>query len=138
MHIVNFWAILVAAVVAFIVGSIWYSPVLFGKEWMALTGMSEKEIAAAKSKGGMWKPYLAQFVGTLVSFIVLGFIVAAASGVTAADGAFMGFLVWLGFGATFALGSFLWEKKPMKLLVIQGAYSLLTLVIGGAIIGVWH
>ena len=138
MHTVNFWAVLVAAVVAFAIGAIWYSPMLFGKEWMTLTGMTQKDVAAAKTKGGMWKLYLAQIIATLVSFIVLGFIVAAASGVTASDGAFMGFLVWLGFGATFALGGFLWEKKPMKLLVIQSAYSLLTFVIGGAIIGLWH
>lgn len=138
MHIVNFWAILVAAVAAFAIGSIWYSPILFGKEWMTLLGMTDTDVAAARAKGGMWKLYLAQLVGTLVSFAVLGFIVAAASGVTATDGAFMGFLVWLGFGATFALGGLLWEKKPLKLIVIQSAYSLLTLVIGGAIIGVWH
>lgn len=138
MNIVNFWAVLVAAVVAFAIGAIWYSPMLFGKEWMTLTGMTAKDVAAAKAKGGMWKSYLAQLIGTLVSFIVLGFIVAAASGVTASDGAFMGFLVWLGFGATYALGGLLWERKPMKLIMIQSAYSLLTLVIGGAIIGVWH
>jgi hypothetical protein len=138
MHTVNFWAILVAAVIAFAGGSLWYSPILFGKEWMKLTNMTDKDVAAAKAKGGMWKSYLAQFIASIITFGVLGFIVAAATGVTAADGAFMGFLAWLGFIATDLLGALLWEKKPLRLALIQGSFTLLTLVIGGAIIGAWH
>lgn len=138
MNTVNFWAILVAAIVAFAGGSLWYSPILFGKEWMALTKMTDADVAAAKAKGGMWKYYLAQLIASIVTFGVLGFIVASASGVTAADGAFMGFLAWLGFNATDLLGAILWERKPFRLALIQGSFMLLTLVIGGAIIGAWH
>ena len=138
MHTVNLWAILVAAIVAFAIGALWYSPILFGKEWMSLTGKTQKDVAAAKAKGGMWKLYVAQLILAIITFGVLGFIVAAASGATASDGAFMGFLAWLGFDATVILGGFLWEKKPLKLVVIQAACSLLTLVVGGAIIGAWH
>src|SRR4051812_42654131 len=119
MHTVNFWAILVAAVIAFAGGSLWYSPILFGKEWMRLTNVTEKDVAAAKAKGGMWKSYLAQLIGSIVTFGVLGFIVAAASGMTAADGALMGFLAWIGFTATDLLGAILWEKKPVRLALIQ-------------------
>lgn len=138
MHSVNFWAILVAAVVAFVIGALWYSPILFGKEWMSLTGVTDKDVAAAQAKGGMWKLYLAQLILAIITFGVLGFIVAAASGMTASDGAFMGFLAWLGFQVTLIAGGYLWEKKPMKLVVIQATCSLLNLVIGGAILGVWH
>lgn len=138
MNTVNFWAILVAAVVAFVIGGLWYSPILFGKEYMALIGTTEKDIEVAKAKGGMWKLYVAQFVFAVITFGVLGFFISSASGVTASDGALMGFLAWLGFEATVIAGGYLWEKKPMKLVVIQATCSLLTLVIGGAIIGVWH
>lgn len=138
MHIINIWAIIVAAIVAFVIGSVWYSPILFGKEWMALTNVTEKDVAAAKAKGGMWKLYVIQIIMTLITYGVLGFIIAVASGATAADGAFMGFLVWLGFSLADIISGSLWERKPLRLVLIQGAYSLLTLVIGGAIIGVWH
>eukprot|EP01035_Chromulina_nebulosa_P045408 gene45408-61528_t len=44
MGSINWWAILVAGISAFIVGGVWYSPSLFGKAWMADTGLNEEEI----------------------------------------------------------------------------------------------
>lgn len=137
MITVNFWAILVAAIVSFAIGALWYSPILFGKEWMTLSKMTAADIAAAKAKG-MWKGYVIQFVVSLISFLVLGFLVSATSGMTASDGAFLGFLAWLGFSATEAAGRVLWERKPMKLVLINSVCVLLSLVIGGAIIGAWY
>ena len=60
----DFWSILVAAIVAFAIGSLWYSPLLFGKEWMALSGISTSDASSTK---GMWKLYVAQFITTLVT-----------------------------------------------------------------------
>ncbi len=137
MATVNFWPILVASVVAFIISALWYSPILFGKEWMALSKISAADVEASKAKG-MWKLYLIQFIVTLVTFSVLGFIITAAGPMSASDGAFLGFLAWLGFVATTAIGGMLWENKPLKLVLIQTISMLLNLVIGGSIIGVWR
>lgn len=43
----NYWAILVAALSAFLVGGMWYSPAVFGKTWMKENGFSEADL-----KGG--------------------------------------------------------------------------------------
>lgn len=137
MHTVTFWPVLVAAIAAFIVSALWYSPILFGKEWMALTKMSAADMAAAKAKG-VWKLYVVQFIVSLVTFGVLAFLVGSSSAAGASDGAFLGFIAWLGFIATALVGGMLWEKKTFKLILIQGVCTLLTLVIGGAIIGGWR
>jgi hypothetical protein len=133
----NIWSILVASVVAFAIGALWYSPMLFGKEWMALSKMTDADMASARSRG-IWKLYIAQFVITIVMYAVLGFIVASNASVTATDGAFSGFLVWLGFYATAAISGMMWEKKSFKLQLISSIGMLVNLVVGGAIIGAWH
>lgn len=137
MYTVNFWPILVAGIVSFAIGALWYSPILFGREWMMLTKMSSADIAAAKAKG-MWKAYVTQFILALVSFCVLSFVIVSTQTMTGSDGAFLAFIVWLGFIATESVSRYLWENKPFKLILISGIGSLISLVIGGAIIGAWR
>jgi hypothetical protein len=136
MYTINFWPILVASVVAFVISALWYSPILFGKEWMALTKMSDADMDAAKAKG-VWKYYVIQFIVTLVTFAVLAFIIVSTGVRGGSNGAFMGFLVWLGFVLTADIGRLIWENKPFKLIVIQSVANLVNLVIGGAIMGMW-
>jgi len=38
---INSLAVLVAAVSAFVIGGLWYSPLFFQKAWMAANGFSE-------------------------------------------------------------------------------------------------
>ncbi len=137
MYTINFWPILVAAVVAFGIGALWYSPVLFGKEWMSLSKINESDMEDAKRRG-MWKSYLTQFIASLVSFSVLGFLISSSAIMSATDGAFLALIVWLGFVATDAVGALLWEQKPFKLVLINSIGTLVSLVIGGAIIGAWR
>ena len=137
MYTINFWPIVVSAVVAFCIGALWYSPMLFGKEWMSLSKMTDADMAAAKARG-MWKSYLTQFIASLITFSVLGFLVTATNAVSAVDGAFLALIVWLGFVAMDSVGALLWERKPFKLVMINTVGTLITLLIGGAIIGAWH
>lgn len=136
MYDINFWPILVASIVSFAIMALWYSPILFGKEWMALTKMSEKDLIEMKARG-MWKLYITHFIATLVSFCVLAFAIVVTNSQTAVDGAMIGFLVWLGFIATMAMSDLIWRRSPLKLVAIDTINVLLGFVIGGAIIGAW-
>ena len=137
MVTINFWPILIASVIAFAIGALWYSPLLFGKQWMSLTGIKASDVSGDKARG-MWKLYVIQFIVTLITFSVLGFIVAADGGLGAVDGEWMGFLAWLGFTVPIGVSGLLWEKKPLQLVLISTVSILLCQVIGGAIIGAWR
>ena len=50
LPVINFAAVLVAAIVGFIIGILWYGP-LFGKSWMRLMGMTDKQLKEARQKG---------------------------------------------------------------------------------------
>ncbi|MCI4427830.1 MAG: DUF1761 domain-containing protein, partial [Burkholderiales bacterium] len=43
----NFVAIVVAAAVTFLLGGLWYSPILFAKAWMREAGLSEAQTRQA-------------------------------------------------------------------------------------------
>jgi hypothetical protein len=135
MYTFNFWAILVASAAAFAISALWYSPVLFGKEWMALTKMKD---SSNMNGSKMWGSYIIHFIVSIVTFCVLGFGINAAGVSNGQDGAFLGAIIWLGFIATIGVSEILWKKTPIKLVLIDTFNSLITLVIGGAIIGAWR
>ncbi len=135
MYEINFWSVLVAAIVSFGIGALWYSPILFGKEWMSLMKISDSNMNDPKD---MWKSYLLHFIGTIISFCILAFIISMSRAVSASDGAFLGFIAWLGFAVPISISNLLWRRDPMKLVLIDTIHVLVGLVIGGAIIGAWQ
>ena len=131
---VNYLAVLVAAVAAYGLGFLWYGP-LFGKKWMQLMNLTDKDKEKAKQKG-MVKAYVATFVTTLVTAYVLAWFVGYVE-MTPAGGAMTGALAWLGFLATSEIGMVFWENKPWALYALNTGHSLLSLVVMGAIVGAW-
>src|SRR3989338_9534456 len=114
---INYAAVLVAAVVAYLIGFLWYS-VLFGKAWMKLSNISEKQIKKSKEKG-MAKNYAIEFLSTLLMAYILAHFVDYTQGSTIMEGLQAGFWIWLGFVATIMLGSVLCERKPWKLYMVN-------------------
>ena len=136
MNSINYLPIIVASVVAFGLSSLWYSPILFGKEWMESQKLSPTDLKAIKTKNVL-RSYLVQFIFTLITFSVLGFIISMTDVISGTDGAFIGLLVWLGFIIPSALSSLLWKKESLTLVLIDSINYLLILTVGGAIIGAW-
>lgn len=132
----NYLAIVIAAVLNMAIGAFWYSPAGFGKEWSRLMGWTDPEKIKAMKKGA-GKSYAWMFVASLVMMCVLANIVNWAGAVTLLEGAVIGFWIWLGFVTTTQIGSILWDQKPPKLYAINTLYSLVTLVISGAILAMW-
>ncbi len=133
---INYLAVLIAAVVSFAIGAFWYSPAGFGKQWAAMMGITfdkspEKKKAANKAMA-------IAFVGTLVMAYVLAHFVDYVEATTFGAGIVLGFWLWLGFLATSALGSVLWEGKPVKLYLINASYQLVNVAIMGGILAMWQ
>jgi hypothetical protein len=133
---INLVAVIVAAVMNMIVGAVWYSPVLFGNQWMRIIGISKKRLDKIK-KRGMGKVYLIAFIGTFVMSYVLAMIVGYSGAFSFREGMEVG--LWLGIGliAPSMLGSVLWERRPVKLYLINVGYYFVSLSIAGGIIAVW-
>ena len=133
---VNYWAILIASIVSFVLGWIWHSPMVFGNMWMKLSNMDKKKMDEAKKKG-MAKPISFQFIATLVTAYVLAYFVNYSQAKTIIDGAMVGIWAWIGFVATVMVGMVIWEGKPFKLFLINAGHVLVSLIVMGAILAVW-
>lgn len=133
---INYLAVLVSAVLGFVIGMVWYSPFLFGNIWMKLSGISKTSMEKSKKKG-MALFFLGAFAGGLVMSFVLAYFINIAGATTALEGAQTGFWSWLGFIAPVMLGTVLWEGKSFKLYVINVLHYLAVLMAMGSILAVW-
>jgi len=132
---VNYLAVLVAGLAAMILGAFWYSPVIFGKAWMKLSGM--KMPSKKPDKKMMTKSYILGLLSQLVKAYVLAYMMELLGLVTINGGLMTAFLAWLGFIATISLGSVLWEGKSWGLWFLNNTYNLVALLLMGLILGAW-
>ena len=135
---VNYIAIVVAALAAHVLGYLWYGP-LFGKKWMQLMKLTDKDKEKGKHKG-MAKLMAISFIGSLVTAAVLSLFIGPGFGDVKSgmiNGAIVAALVWIGFMATKALGGVLWEGKSWKLYFLNVSYDLVSLLLMGVILGAW-
>ncbi len=138
----NFYiAVVVAAIVSFVIGGIWYSRSVFGKAWMAALGRTQADMEAMRKQAP--KGFAAGLIGALISSAVLAIFVAyaRAAGVGlpagAVGGLVGGFLVWFGFLMTTSVAGAIFEGRSSKLLGINLGFSLVAYLVMGLIIGVW-
>lgn len=129
----NYLAILVGALINMVVGALWYSPVLFSKQWMKLTGLKEMG-----SKNDMPKMYAVTAVAAIVMSYVLMRLILDLHVSGAVWGMKIGLWVWLGFTAATTISDYLFTKRGLKLYAINVGYYLVVSLILGALFGVWH
>ena len=118
------------AVASMIIGSLWYSPVMFGKQWMRLMGIKKPGKVGASQ---MMPVLIASFLCTLVMSYVLGSLLLVLNVSSPLLGLQIGFLVWLGFVATTSFVNTLYGNKSLKLYVLDNGYHLVSLIVMGFI-----
>lgn len=131
---IDYFAIVVAAVVSFMFGWLWYG-VLFPKAWMAALGKTEDEI---KGEGGQSPmPFVIAFVAQLIMAWVLAGVIGhlGAGEVTFWNGVISGALVWFGFVITTLTVNHTFQDASRNLTLIDGGHWLGVLVLQGAVIG---
>lgn len=138
---VNYLAVLAAAVVIFVLGGLWYSPVLFVKKWVALQGKTEEQMRAEAASANMPLMYGSAFVTALIIAIVMAHILAHMSSIMptgAVHGAFFGFMAWFGFAAPTSYATAIFSGKPKQLWLIDTTYNLVSFMLAGAILAAWR
>jgi hypothetical protein len=135
---VNLWAVLVAGVSTMVVGSLWYSPLLFAKPWTVLMGYDPNDKAKMEAmRKSAGKAYAISFVASLVAALVLGKVIEVTTVNSALYGMKIGFAMWLGFVTTVQLTAKLFGNQPTKLYLINTGYQLVCYLAMGAILAVW-
>jgi hypothetical protein len=122
--------ILVATAVYFGIGALWYSPLLFMKQWQTEIKKKEKESEMATAPSAM----VATFAAMLVLVFVLDYLIGILGLNGVAEGAKFGLMLWLGFVATTALVNNVFQNGSKTLFAIDQGYHLVGIVIAAAIL----
>jgi hypothetical protein len=134
---INILAVIVSGAIFFVLGALWYSPLLFAKQYMRLRGVSS---ASELQSQGQSLDYAITFVAELATALALAVIVRNSGATQFVDGILVGLGVGLGIAGTstlvFAIFSVSGQSKGLWLL--NAGYILLAFAIMGVILTLWR
>lgn len=128
-------AVITAAVVSFVIGGLWYSPLLFGGAWMALQGMDASEMAAMSPSP--WS-LVAEFLRGLVVAYVLARFVVRLRIVDWRGAVRLATWVWLGFQAMAIAGAVIHEGYAWQLYAIHAGDAFVKTVAMSVLLSRWY
>lgn len=134
---VNIIAVIVAAIATMIVGALWYSPMLFAKQWMQAHGYTPEKLEEMKRRG-VTRAYAVSVLCYVVMAYVLSLLASYTQATSFAQGLWLGFLAWLGFAATIGLTANMFSEKPIAVWVIDAGYQLTYLLLMSVIVALWR
>ncbi|HKS16216.1 MAG TPA: DUF1761 domain-containing protein [Planctomycetota bacterium] len=137
LSLVNWAAVAVAGVAAFMIGGAWYSA-LFGKQWIRLQGWSDEKVAEMKAKMSPAKFLGGQFACSLVLAFTVALLVVTLNLRSVVEGACLGSILWLGPAAAITLMGHLASGRRNGLYFIDTGYQLACLVTQGIILAAWR
>jgi len=129
----NYAAVVVCAVAYWLLGALWFG-FLFGKSWLAFEHITEEQ---ARNMGPTVAPYIISFILNLLIAFVLAQLCLWRNATTAARGAALGILLWIGFVGPMTYTTYMYEMRPWQLFAINNFYPLVGLALMGAILGAW-
>jgi hypothetical protein len=126
---VNLFAILLAAVSSFVLGGLWYSPLLFGRAW-------NRENGGEVPAGHPAKVFGFSFVFSLVAAAAFAWWLGPAPALDEALKA--GAVAGIGFvAASFGI-NYQFAQRSFALWLIDGGYHAAQFLLFGLILGLWH
>lgn len=133
---VNWLAVPVAAVAAFVIGGVIYGA-LFGNAWARLHGY-DNQATLEKMRKSQGKVFAIMFVAELLMAAVIAIILTAIEGADWKTGAIVGLLMWAGAALPDQIMQNAAHRKPLSAFGIDTVHALLYLVATGVILGAWR
>ncbi len=130
----NFFAIVVAALVEVVLGAIWFNaPFAFNKQWLAGIGKTAEQVAEDASPVSI----ISAIVGALITAFILAIFIGWIGIDTWYGGLIVGLMTAIGFSANTAFVKDRFEARPMGLTLINATHDIVILGLMGLIIGIW-
>lgn len=129
----NWVAILVAAIAAFIFEALWFS--IFMNEWLAGIGRTKEWLVGTGLNPAV--QYATAILCSIVVAVVLTICIQSSGEQTAPRGVLCGAVIWFGFIATSWAKAYIFEVRGFHIYFIYTGYYLIELMLIGAIVGAW-
>jgi hypothetical protein len=134
---IKYPAVLVATLVHYILGGLWYSPVLFGNKFIQLINWTPEKLQQVQSESHA-KELVIAFVMSLILVYILAHFVQYTKATNAVGGLQTAFWLWLGFVVTTQLPTVIFEGRAFGLFAINVAYQFVGCSLAGIILAVWR
>ncbi len=131
---INYLAVVLATLSTMVVGSIWYTPKVFGDAWMKLAGLKKSDL----EKNGMMPIVITVFVSLLTAYVLAHVAFLSNQYFKHSflqDSLSTAFWVWLGFNAARVITHDSFEGRRKKLTLLTISHELVTFMVMGLIIG---
>jgi hypothetical protein len=132
---INYPAVLVATVVHFLVGGLWYG-LLFSNKFVELIAWSPEKLKDMENHSPA-KELTIAFISALVLVYILAHFVQYTKARTALDGIQTAFWLWLGFIATTQLATVVFEERKLGLYLINVGYQFVACALAAVILALW-
>ena len=130
---INYLAVLVAVVLQFVIGFLWYS-LLFQEAWMEMVGLDLATIEANPPGAGVW---ISNVITASLSMLVLAWLFVKINVQSLLKGIWLGLVIGLVFALLPQMISGLFSADPYWLAWINGGHTTVGLMVGGAVLGAW-
>lgn len=131
---INYPAVLVAAVLHWILGAVWYG--VFSSKFLELIAWTPAQVAAIESQSHVIE-YILSFLSSLVLVYILAHFVQYTKATNLAGGLQTAFWLWLGFIVTTQLPTVIFEQRKTGLYLLNIGYQLVACLAAGALLAVW-
>ncbi len=134
---INYPAVIVATIAHYILGGLWYSPLLFGNKFLQIINWSPAQLQQMENQSHA-KELIIAFVSSIVLVYILAHFVQYTKATNAVGGIQTAFWLWLGFIVTTQVATVLFEQRPLGLYLINIGYQFVGCAIAGAILAIWR
>lgn len=139
--VTNWWAVIVSAVIAMVLGAIWFGP-LFGKKYMEISGISAQSMERREAmKKESMKFWVIQFVLSLFQAWVLSWFIKVLASIGISGGVHTAFGIWAAFVMPTMAAGAMWNADSAKVkwakFLLMAGQSLILFLIIGWILGSW-
>jgi len=128
----NWLAVITATVAGFLLGGLWFSPLMFADRWIAAIGKTPEEM------GSPMRSMVLSFITTFVMSMALALIIGRLPDMTALGGLRFGVVLGVGVNLMGMISDAAFTKSSRELLWIQGSYHVVMVTVMSVVHAAWR
>ncbi len=134
---IKYLAVIVASIVHFMLGGLWYSPLLFANKFVQFINWSPEKLQQVENESHA-KDMVIAFAMSLILVYILAHFVQYTRATNVMGGIQTAFWLWLGFIVTTHVPTVIFEGRSFGLFLINVSYQLVGCVLAGIILALWR
>lgn len=130
----NYGAVTAALLICLFVGSFWYSPKGFGRQWSKLSGVDIMKLPQQEANRAIM--YVA--LSSALQVFVLAVVIRSLGSDTFLEGFVTGVTLWAGLTAATTVGTTFYSRKGWHFWWLNASFFLVVIPVNAVIFSLWR